>query len=246
MPIRDNKKQNIKKLRVLVACEESQAVTKEFRKLGVEAFSCDLLECSGGHPEWHFQEDIFKVLGREPKFDLMIGHPPCTFVSQSGSQWLSHPEDKSLPFEDRRPNPKYPNRRKDMEDSVEFVLALYNYDIDHVAIENPIGLLSSRWKKPDQIIQPWQFGDEASKSTCLWLKNIPPLIETKVVGKGQFIEFTSKAGKKTRQPLWYFEALKNAKTKEQRQTLRSKTFQGIAEAMAKQWTDFLKNKYKVI
>jgi site-specific DNA-cytosine methylase len=222
--------------RILIACEESQATTKAFRKLGHEAFSCDLLPCSGGHPEWHFQEDIFEVIKREPKFDLMVAHPPCTYLTGSGVQWLSHPEDKHLPFDERRPNPKYPNRRQDMLDSVEFVKALYNSDIEHVAIENPVGLLSSRWQKPNQIVQPYMFGDEATKTTCLWLKNLPLLQPTNIVGKGERTVFSS--GKS--HPKWYADALKNAKTKEERQTLRSKTFPGMAEAFATQWGNFLK------
>ena len=221
--------------RILVACEESQATTKAFRELGHEAFSCDLLPCSGGHPEWHFQEDIFKVIEREPKFDLMIAHPPCTYLAVSGAQWLSNPDDRNLPFEDRRPHPKYPNRRKDMLDSVEFVKSLYNSDIEHIVIENPIGLLSSRWKKPNQIVQPYMFGDEATKTTCLWLKNLPLLEATNIVGKGERTVFSS--GKS--HPKWYADALKNAKTKEERQTLRSKTFDGMAKAFAQQWGSIL-------
>lgn len=227
------KKEDIK---VLVACEESQAVTIEFRKLGIEAFSCDLLPCSGGHPEWHYQEDVFNVINRE-HWDLMVAHPPCTMIAGSSVQWLSHPEDKLLPFAERRPHPKYPNRRNDMEESIEFVKRLYNSDINHVAIENPVGLLGSKWRKSDQIIQPYFFGDEATKTTCLWLKDLPVLNSTNIVGKGDRTVFAS--GKS--HPKWYADALKNAKTKQERQTLRSKTFPGIAKAMATQWTEYLLN-----
>ena len=216
-------------MRILIACEESQAVTKQFRKLGHKAFSCDILPCSGGHPEWHYQCDIFEVINKG--WDLMVAHPPCTFLTGSGVQWLSHPEDKALPFEERRPHPKYPNRRNDMLNSVEFVKALYNADIKHIAIENPVGLLSSRWRKPDQIVQPYMFGDEATKTTCLWLKNLPLLLPTNIVGKGERTVFAS--GKS--HPKWYADALKNAKTKEERQILRSKTFEGMAQAFAEQW-----------
>ena len=219
--------------RILIACEESQATTKAFRKLGHEAFSCDLLPCSGGHPEWHYQCDIFEVINKV--WDLMVAHPPCTFLTGSGVQWLSNPEDKALPFEERRPHPKYQNRRQDMLDSVEFVKALYNADIKHIAIENPVGLLSSRWRKPDQIVQPYMFGDEATKTTCLWLKNLPLLLPTNIVGKGERTVFAS--GKS--HPKWYADALKNAKTKEERQTLRSKTFEGMAQAFAEQWGGIL-------
>jgi hypothetical protein len=215
--------------KILIACEESQATTKAFRKLGHEAFSCDLLPCSGGHPEWHYQCDIFEVINNG--WDLMVAHPPCTFLTGSGVQWLSNPEDKDLPFEERRPHPKYPNRRQDMLNSVEFVKALYNADIKYIAIENPVGLLSSRWRKPNQIVQPYMFGDEATKTTCLWLKNLPLLLPTNIVGKGERTVFAS--GKS--HPKWYADALKNAKTKEERQTLRSKTFEGMAQAFAEQW-----------
>ncbi len=223
-----------KSRRVLVACEESQATTKAFRELGYDAFSCDLLPCSGGHPEWHFQCDVFEVINQG--WDLMVAHPPCTFLAGSGVQWLSHPDDKLLPFNDRRPHPKYPDRRSDMLDSVEFVKALYGADIEHIAIENPVGLLSSRWRKPDQIVQPYMFGDEATKTTCLWLKNLPLLEATDIVGKGERTVFAS--GKS--HPKWYADTLKNAKTKEERQTLRSKTFEGMAKAFASQWGSILK------
>lgn len=223
-------------MKVLIACEESQIVTKEFRNLGHEAFSCDLLPCSGGRPEWHYQCDVLDILNLG--WDLMIGHPPCTYLASSSVQWLSHPEDKHLPFEERRPHPKYPNRRQDMLDSVEFVKALYYAPIKHVAIENPVGLLSSRWKKPNQIIQPYWFGDEATKTTCLWLKDLPELTPTEMVGKGERTVF--KSGKS--HPKWYADALKNAKTKEERQILRSKTFPGFAKAMATQWSEYILNK----
>ena len=216
--------------KILVACEESQAITIRLRDLGHEAFSCDLLPCSGGHPEWHIQDDVLNHLNEG--WELMIGHPPCTFVAGSSVQWLSHPDDKDLPFDERRPHPKYPNRRKDMEDSIEFVKALYNAPIPRIAIENPVGLLSSRWMKPTQIVQPWMFGDEATKTTCFWLKNLPNLEPTNIVGKGERVVY--KSGKS--HPKWYAEALAKAKTKEERQIIRSKTFPGMADAIAQQWT----------
>lgn len=221
--------------RILVACEESQAITKELRALGHDAFSCDLLPCSGGHPEWHLQCDVFEAI--KLKWDVMIAHPPCTFLSASGAGWLYHPEDKGLPTQDRRPHPKYPNRAKDRDDAIEFVKRLYDSDIPCIAIENPIGSLSSLWRKPDQIVQPWMFGDKASKSTCFWLKGLPKLVPTDIVEKGEFFEWTDgKSGKIKRQPMWYYKALSEAKTPEQRRTLRSKTFQGMAKAIAKQWS----------
>ena len=219
-------------IKVLVACEESQAITTAFRNIGVEAYSCDLLPCSGGHPEWHIQGNAIKE-AYSGEYTLMIAHPPCTFLAGSSVQWLSHPEDKHLPFQLRRPHPKYPNRRSDMLESLEFVMKLYNSPVPMVAIENPVGLLSSRWRKPDQIVQPWMFGDEATKTTCLWLKNLPPLVPTCIVGKGERTVFSS--GKS--HPKWYADALAKAKTKEERQTLRSKTFPGMAQAIAQQWSE---------
>lgn len=218
-------------MKVLIACEESQVVCNAFRELGHYAFSCDLLSTSGEHPEYHLKMDVFEAI-KLKKWDLMVAHPPCTFLAGSSVQWLSHPDDKHLSFEFRRPHPKYPERREDMRKAIEFVKALYNADIPKIAIENPVGLLSSRWRKPDQIIQPYMFGDEATKTTCLWLKNLPLLKPTNIVGKGERTVF--KSGKS--HPAWYAEALAKAKTKEERQTLRSKTFPGIASAIANQWS----------
>jgi site-specific DNA-cytosine methylase len=217
-------------MRVIIACEESQAVTKEFRKLGHEAFSCDILPCSGGHPEWHFQEDIFEVLKREDKFDLMIAHPPCTYLAVSGAGWMWNKDGT-----------RNEDRYKNQMEGLEFVHALMDVDIDHICIENPISVISSFIREPDQIIQPWMFGDEAQKSTCLWLKNLPLLRETKIVGKGEMKEWIdTKTGRKKQQPMWYYEALSKARSPQERRTLRSKTFQGIAEAMAAQWSDLSK------
>jgi hypothetical protein len=221
--------------RILVACEESQAVTKELRALGHEAFSCDLLPCSGGHPEWHIQGDVFEVISNG--WDIMIAHPPCTFLSASGAGWLYNPKDRDLPIKDRRPHPLYPNRKKDRDDAIEFVKRLYYCDIPCIAIENPIGQLSSLWRKPDQIVQPWMFGDKASKSTCFWLKGLPKLVPTDIVDKGEFFEWIDgRTGKLKKQPMWYYKALSEAKSPAERRTLRSKTFQGMAKAIAKQWS----------
>lgn len=220
-------------MRVLVACEESQAVTIELRKLGDEAFSCDILPCSGGHPEWHFQDDVFNVI--DQGWDMMIAFPPCTYLSVSGAQWYYHPDDKNLPIENRRPHPKYPNRSRDRQDASEFFIRLYNSNIKHIAIENPVGIMNTTFMKPTQIIQPWMFGDEATKTTCLWLKNLPELTPTNIVSKGERTVFAS--GKS--HPKWYADALAKAKTPEERRNLRSKTFPGIAKAMAEQWTKHL-------
>lgn len=213
-----------KPMKVLIACEESQAVTKAFRALGHEAFSCDLLPCSGGHPEWHFQQDVFEVINKG--WDLMIAHPPCTYLSVSGARWLYN-KDGSINQE----------RYKNQKEALDFVQALMIADIPKIAIENPISVISSAIRKPDQIIQPYMFGDSASKATCLWLKNLPKLQPTNIVSKGEFFEFKDrKTGKLKRQPMWYYKALQEAKTPAERRTLRSKTFKGIAEAMANQLT----------
>lgn len=232
-------------MKILVACEESQAVTKELRLLGHEAYSCDLLPCSGGHPEWHFNMDVFKVIENKggilqngdvvksnQKWEMMIAHPPCTFLSVSGAKWYYHPEDKDLPTSERRPHPSFPNRAQDRENGANFFIKLAEVDIDKIAIENPVGIMSSIYRKPDQIVQPYMFGDEATKTTCFWLKNLPKLEPTNIVGKGEKVVF--KSGKS--QPKWYSDALTKAKTKQERQTLRSKTFPGMAKAIASQWT----------
>jgi len=217
-------------MRVLIACEESQSICKEFRALGHEAFSCDILPCSGGHPEWHIQGDVLEQLDKG--WDLMIAHPPCTYLAVSGAKWYYHPEDKDLPFIERRPHPRFPDRRKHQQEGLDFVRALMDAPIPRIAVENPISVISSKIRKPDQIIQPWMFGDEATKSTCLWLKNLPKLKPTKIVGKGEMVTYGS--GKRMQK--WYVDALTNSKTSEERRTLRSKTFPGMSKAIAEQWT----------
>jgi len=210
-------------MKILIACEESQSVTKAFRKLGHEAFSCDLLDASGGHPEWHIKGDALKE-AYSGKYDMMIAHPPCTYLAVSGARWMYN-KDGSVNQE----------RLQNQKDALQFVYNLMDAPMDKIAIENPVSVISSQIRKPEQIIQPWQFGDEAQKTTCLWLHNLPQLKSTKIVGKGEFIEWTDKNGKKKKQAKWYLEALSKAKTNAERRTLRSKTFQGIADAMAQQW-----------
>ena len=236
-------------MNVLIACEESQTVCKAFRQLGFNTYSCDIVECSGEHPEWHFNVDIFDVIKRKggvtqsgnlvfvDKWDLMIAHPPCTFLSSSGAKWYYHPDDKDLPIKQRRPHPRFPHRKQDQDAAVDFFMALYNTNIPYIAIENPVGVMSTRFRKPDQIVQPYMFGDEARKTTCLWLKGLPLLEATELVSEGESIIFRS--GKKM--PKWYCDALTNAKTDAERRKLRSKTFDGIAQAMASQWGTFVKN-----
>ena len=245
------------KMNIIVACEESQAITKELRKLGHNAYSCDLLSTSGGHKEWHYKGDIFDIINKKKvtfiaedntkvkiqKWDMMIAHPPCTFLAVSGARWFYHPDDSHLPTEERRPHPKFPNRRKDQKDAIDFVIKLWSAKIDKIAIENPIGVLSSSsLGKPTQIIQPWWFGDNATKTTCYWTKGLPKLKKNNEVEKkellGEKIEkgevITLSSGKKMQK--WYAEALAKSKTADERRTLRSKTFPNMAKAIAKQWT----------
>ena len=244
-----------RKLNVLIACEESQTVCRAFRLLGHNSYSCDLFECSGTifgsdqtdpHPEWHFHHDIFEVLDKsnvvlqnglkavvEGDWDIMICHPPCTYLAVSGAKWMYHPKDKNLPVEQRRPHPNFPNRKKDQEDGARFFMSLAEADIKRIAIENPIGVMSRLWRKPDQLIQPYMFGDPFTKNTCLWLKNlrlVHPSNETKDHGDRIYFE----SGKS--HPKWYSDGLTKTKTKEERQRWRSKTFPGIARALAEQWT----------
>jgi hypothetical protein len=213
-------------MKILVACEESQAITKEFRALGHEAYSCDILPCTGGHPEWHLQGDVFGFI--DQGWDLMVAHPPCTFLSVSGARHLYNKDgSKNLA--------RYQSQRE----ALDFVARLMACDIPRIAIENPVSVISSQIRKPDQIVQPWMFGDSASKTTCLWLKNLPKLVATNVVDKGEFKEWIDKkSGKVKRQATWYYDALINAKSPEERRSLRSKTFKGIAQAIASQWGIF--------
>ena len=213
--------------RILIACEESQAITKEFRKLGFEAFSCDLLPASGGYPEWHIQGDAIEQAYLND-WDMMIAHPPCTYLAVSGARWLYNKDGS-----------RNEERWANQAEALEFVYQLMIAPIEHIAIENPVSVISSQIRKPDQIVHPYMFGDKASKSTCLWLKNLPKLEPTDIVEKGEFVEWIGKNGKKKRQPKWYYDALAKAKTPEERRTLRSKTFAGMAKAIAEQWSKIL-------
>lgn len=204
-------------MRVLVACEESQAVCNEFRKLGHVAYSCDIVPCSGGHPEWHLQQDVLPLL--KETWDMIIAFPPCTYLTITGNRW----------FNIDRYGEKAIQRHRDRKDAVNFFMAFANADCDKIAIENPVGIMSSEWRKPDQIINPWQFGDAFEKRTCLWLKGLPQLKPTNIVEIPPRKMFDS--GKTM--PSWYVDAGKLPK--EERSKLRSKTFPGIAKAMAEQW-----------
>lgn len=184
-------------MKVLIACEESQAATIEFRKLGIEAFSCDIEPCSGGFPEWHIQDDVTNLLNRH--WSMIVAFPPCTHLASSGARW----------FEQKRKDGR-------QRIAIDFFMLFANSKCPMVAIENPIGIMSTVWRKPDQIIQPWQFGHGETKSTCLWLKGLPLLQPTNVV-----------TGREQR--VW------KMPPSEERSKLRSKTYPGIARAMAEQW-----------
>mgnify|MGYP002529935621 FL=1 len=184
-------------MKILVACEESQAVTIELRRIGHEAYSCDIEPCSGGHPEWHLQVDALELL--KMKWDMILAFPPCTHLAVSGARY----------FEQKRKDGR-------QQAAIDFFMRFANSDCPRIAIENPVGIMSTVWKKPDQIIQPWQFGHGETKKTCLWLKGLPPLISTEIV-----------EGREQR--IW------KMPPSEDRAKNRAKTFPGIARAMAEQW-----------
>jgi hypothetical protein len=211
---------------VLVACEESQVVTIALRKLGHTAFSCDVQECSGGHPEWHIQHDVREILngnttihmqdgaefGIHKKWDMIIAFPPCTHLAISGARHFA-------------------KKRADgrQQQGIDFFMAMANADCDKIAIENPVGIMSTIYRKPDQIVQPYEFGDPYRKKTCLWLKNLPKLQPTNIVEPCDIRTYVKRDGTTTTFSDWFNKGGK------ERQKLRSKTFKGIAEAMATQW-----------
>lgn len=232
-------------MRLLVACEESQEVCKAFREKGHQAYSCDIISCSGGHPEWHIMDDVLKVLrGGQfktmdgvshyvEKWDMIIAFPPCTHLAVSGAAW----------FEKKREDGR-------QREGIEFFTNFLNLDCDKVVIENPIGIISGDYipkyfpdlaskfglpKRPTQIIHPWMFGDNYSKSTCLWIKGVEPLKPLVTTQPElEWFEWTDKkTGKKKRQPKWFADAFKLSP--DERARVRSKTFPGIAKAMAEQW-----------
>lgn len=198
-------------MKVLIACEESQIVTKAFRERGHEAYSCDILPCSSGHPEWHIQQDVIAILANY--WDLLIAHPPCTYLSYVGNIWF---KDK---YKDR-----FPNRLEQRDKAIVFFLEFVNAKVNKIAIENPVGVMNSIYRKPDQVISPHQFGHDFSKRTCLWLKNLPKITPTNIISSPL--------------PFQTWELHNGAMvsmTPKERSTFRSKTAQGIANAMAEQW-----------
>ena len=204
-------------MKVLIACEESQRVCIAFRQRGHEAFSCDIVEPSGGHPEWHIQDNVLRHLDG---WDLIIAHPPCTYLSVSGNQCFS---EKIYSKE------QIQYRIEQREKAVDFFKSIYNANCGRIAIENPVGYMNTHFRKPDQIIHPYYFGDPYEKKTCLWLKNLPKLVPTNIVVPEPRHYFAS--GKSF--PAWYYESSRYPI--KDRSKLRSKTFPGIAKAMAEQW-----------
>ena len=198
-------------MRILVACEESQEVCKAFRELGHEAFSCDILPCSGGHPEWHIQDDVLKHL--DDGWDLMIAHPPCTYLSRGGTRWL---------FAGHKLNKE--RYEKGMQ-AKEFFLKLLNADIPLIVVENPVPHKVFEMPRQTQMIQPYEFGHPSSKMTLLWIKGLPKLKPTEIVKPEYYIDKRGIRHSK-------FTANWDAKKK-------SKTFSGIAKAMANQWSEYL-------
>ncbi len=202
-------------MKVLIGCEKSGVIRESFRKLGYDAWSCDILPTEQPGP--HIQDDLLKHLS--DGWDLMICHPECTYLTITGNKWF-------LPEYHNR----FPNREQQRKDAINFFMTLANAPIERIAIENPVGIMSTLWRQPDQIIQPYEFGHIEAKKTCLWLKNLPKLKPTKIVTP-EYVTF--KSGK--RMAKWYVEA---AKDKENRSRIRSKTFRGIADAMASQWGNY--------
>ena len=192
-------------MRVLVACEESQSVTIAFRERGHEAYSCDIEPSSGGHPEWHLQQDVIPLLNQ--KWDMIIAFPPCTHLAVSGARHFAE-------------------KRKDgrQQQGIDFFMAIANSPCEKIAIENPVGIMSTKWRKPDQIVQPWMFGHKEKKATCFWLKGLPKLVPT-----SNLKEETDALPKNKQQRLHYLPPSKD------RAKLRSKTYAGIAKSMSEQW-----------
>lgn len=206
-------------LKVLVACEESQTVCKAFRALGHKAFSCDLQECSGGHPEWHIKGDALRVLNL-PIWDLIIAHPPCTYLTNGGAVRMY--KTKGVICEERF--------AKAME-AKKFFNKFLEAKCEHIAIENPVPMTCVGLPKYHQVIQPYQFGEPFSKKTCLWLKGLPPLNYTQVLSEWQ--PFINGGGGRLNRPNYFGKKFANGAKK------RSKTFEGIAKAMAEQWSEYI-------
>ena len=202
-------------MKVLIACEESQTVTKEFRRIGIEAYSCDIQECSGGHPEWHIKGDAISE-AYSGKYDMMIAHPPCTFMSKAGARWM-FPTAGNLSEE----------RFEKSQEAKDFFMKMLNAPIKYIAVENPTPLKVVGLPMHTQAVQPYEYGHPYSKRTLLWLKNLKPLNPTEII-ENYTPYLPSNTGGKKRGQSYSRGISKNAKES-------SKTFQGVARAMATQW-----------
>lgn len=227
--------------KILIACEESQRVTIEFRKLGYESYSCDLESCSGGHSEWHIQSDVLSLLDGNCTFktvdntlhevvgswDLIIAFPPCTYLTVAGNRW----------FDIERYGDKAVERQRNRKRAIDFFMKFVYADCSRIAIENPVGIMSNIYRKPNCIIQPWMFGDNARKTTCLWLKGLPRLVPDDIVSPGKILP----GGYSVNASANY--AVKDGKilawNDPETAKIRSKTYPGIARAMAQQWTSYI-------
>ena len=226
-------------MNVLVACEESQEVCKAFRSLGHRAFSADLQECSGGHPEWHIQGDVLPIINGDCTFmtadththtqsgqwDILIAHPPCTYLTVTGNSW----------FNIKKYGDKARQRYKDRDEAFEFFMKFINAKCERIAVENPVGYPCTHYRHPDQIIQPYWFGHHARKATCLWLKNLPKLKPTEIVDMGYIDKNGHSLGASALHAVdenGKILAWNDPRTAK----IRSKTFHGVATAMAEQWT----------
>lgn len=225
--------------KVLIACEESQTVCKAFRERGFEAYSCDIIEPSGGHPEWHIQEDALLLINgnvrfltldgmlhKVDKWDLIIAHPPCTYLTVAANKLYNVGKYGIKAIE----------RHQKREDAIAFFLNFVYANCLHIAIENPIGVISTRYRKPDQIIQPYEFGHNVRKSTCLWLYGLPKLIPTNIVPFEEIHSKGKSGGYSGNSWIVRDEKGKILPYNDERvKKARSKTFEGIADAMAEQW-----------
>jgi len=211
-------------MRILVACEESQVVCKAFRAKGHEAYSCDIIDCSGGKPEWHIKGDVVALL--EQKWDMILAFPPCTYLTNAGTRHFSrriNSEEKVVAREAKR------------EDAKAFFMLFANADCEKIAVENPVGYMNSQYRKPNQIIHPYYFGDPFTKRTCLWLKGLPELKPTNMLPKPEPMYVCQGKLSKGKKIGWC-EGIKGTTGGQAgRAKARSKTFQGIADAMADQW-----------
>ena len=212
-------------MKILVACEESQAVTIELRARGHESYSCDIEPCSGGHPEWHIQGDVVPLL--EQQWDMIVAFPPCTYLTNAGTRHYS-----------RRINPEHKvlAREKLREEAFDFFMLFANANCDKIAIENPVGYANTKFRKPDQIIHPYFFGDPYKKRTCLWLKGLSPLEYTDMLPEPE-PEYICEGERSKGKKIGWCEGIKGTTGGQKgRAMARSKTFPGIARAMAEQWT----------